>query len=150
LPTMQFDNRVFYHLRNLHLLEKLLIQGVILTIVLVVGQAEFDLQRQAFMSYMPPLGFVFFLTLMYLIQPIIIGVLNIFLVNTLYKTKGWQVGFWLNGVFLLLTFLTINLLLQTSLNLTLNSIAIVDIVALSFPLGCVARFSNGGWKKPIN
>lgn len=80
-----------------------------------------------------------------------IGVLNIIIINTLYKTKGWQVGFWLNGIFLLLAFSTINLLLQTTLRLPfLPYTALIDILVLSFPFGCVARFSNGGWKKPID
>ena len=101
-------------------------------------------------SYMPPIGFSLLMVITYLVQPILIGVLNIFIINTLYKTKGWQVGFWLNGIFLLLTFSTINLVLQTSLNLSFTYTATIDIVLLAFPLGCIARFSNGGWKKPLN
>ena len=102
------------------------------------------------MSYMPPIGFAFLMFITYLVQPIMIGVLNIFIINTLYKTKGWQVGFWLNGIFLLLTFSTINLVLQTSLSLPFVYTAIIDIVLLALPFGCIARFSNGGWKKPID
>ncbi len=101
------------------------------------------------MSYMPPIGSVILMIITYLIQPIAIGILNIFIINTLYKTKGWQVGFWLNGIFLLLTFSTINLVLQTALNLPFTYVAIIDIVLLALPFGCIARFSNGGWKKPI-
>lgn len=86
----------------------------------------------------------------YLVQPLIIGVLNIFIINTLYGTKGWQVGFWLNGIFLLLTFSTVNLVMQTALNLPFTYTAIIDIIVLAFPFGCIARFSNGGWKKPID
>jgi hypothetical protein len=99
---------------------------------------------------MPPLGYVFLLVAMYIVQPIIIGVLNIFFINFLYKTKGWQVGFWLNGIFLILIFSTINMILQTVLNLPFNYVALIDVIALSFPFGCIARFSNGGWKKPID
>jgi hypothetical protein len=146
---MLTENRVFNHLRNLRLVEKLLIQGVVLAIVLIVIQMSLENARQSFMSYMPPIGFVFLMFTTYLIQPIIIGVLNIFVINTLYKTKGWQVGFWLNGIFLLLTFSTVNLVLQTALSLPFTFTAIIDIVLLSFPFGCIARFSNGGWKKPI-
>ena len=102
------------------------------------------------MSYMPPMGFALLMFTTYLVQPIMIGILNIFIINTLYKTKGWQVGFWLNGIFLLLTFSTINLVLQTALNLQFAYAAIIDIVLLAFPFGCIARFSNGGWKKPID
>lgn len=99
---------------------------------------------------MPPIGFALFIFTTYLVQPILLGVLNIFIINTLFKTKGWQVGFWLNGIFLLLVFSTVNLVLQTALNLSFTYTAIVDVVVLSIPFGCIARFSNGGWKKPID
>ena len=150
LLKMLTENRVFNHLRNLRLIEKLLIQGLILAIILVVIQMQLDGARQSFMAYMPPIGFALLIFTTYFVQPILLGVLNIFIINTLYKTKGWQVGFWLNGIFLVLAFSTINLVLQTALNLSFTSVAIVDVVLLAFPFGCLARFSNGGWKKPIN
>ena len=134
----------------MRLVEKLLIQGLILAIVLLVAQSQIDGARQSFMSYMPPIGFALLIFTTYMVQPLLVGVLNIALINTLYGTKGWQVGFWLNGIFLLLAFTTINLVLQTSLNLSFTSTAIIDVVLLSLPFGCIARFSNGGWKKPIN
>ena len=146
---MLSENKVFNHLRNLGLIEKLLIQGLILAVVLVVVQVQLDGARQSFMSYMPPIGFALLIFVTYLVQPILIGVLNIFLINTFYRTKGWQVGFWLNGIFLLLVFTTVNIMLQAMLNLSFAYIAVIDIVLLMFPLGCIARFSNGGWKKPI-
>jgi len=83
------ENRVFDHLRNLSLVEKLLIQGLILTVVLIVVQAQLDNARQSFMSYMPPIGFALLIFTTYLVQPILLGVLNIFIINTLFKTKGW-------------------------------------------------------------
>ena len=147
---MLTENRVSNHLRNLHLVEKLLIQGLILAVVLIVVQTQLDNARQSFMSYISPLGFALLVFTTYLVQPILLGVLNIFIINTLFKTKGWQVGFWLNGIFLLVTFSTVNLVLQTALNLSFTYTAIIDVVALSIPFGCIARFSNGGWKKPID
>jgi hypothetical protein len=144
------ENRVFNHLRNLRLVEKLLIQGLILAVVLIVVQAQLDNARQSFMSYMPPIGFALLIFATYLVQPILLGVLNIFIINTLFKTKGWQVGFWLNGIFLLLTFSTVNLVLQTALNLSFTYTAIIDVVVFAIPFGCIARFSNGGWEKPID
>jgi hypothetical protein len=147
---MLTENRVINHLRHLRLVEKLFIQGLILTVLLVVVQYELDLNRLSLTAYMPPIGFAFFIVLMYLVQPILLGVLNIFLINVLYKTRGWQVGFWLNGVFLLLTFSTVNLVLQLTLNLPFTAIAAIDLVLLTLPFGCIARFSNGGWKKPID
>jgi hypothetical protein len=148
---MLTDNKIFKHFRNLHLVEKLLIQGVLVIILLIVIQLSLESARDGFMSYMPPLGFFFLMTITYVIQPLIVGVLNILIINVLYKTRGWQVGFWLNGIFLLLAFSTINLVLQTNLSLPFAPyVALIDILVLSFPFGCLARFSNGGWKKPIN
>jgi len=144
------DNKIINHLRNLGLVEKLFIQGVILSVILVVFKAWFDGTEQFFMSYMPPLGFAFLMAITYFAQPILIGVINIALISLLHKTKGWQVGFWLNGVFLLLAFSTLNLILQTTFDLQfLPVIAIIDLL-LALPFGCIARFSNGGWKKPID
>src|SRR5450759_1579205 len=125
---MLTEIRVFNHLRNLRLIEKLLIQGLILTVVLIVVQVQLDNIRQSFMSYMLPIWFALLNFTTYLVQPILLGVLNIFIINTLFKTKGWQVGFWLNGIFLLLTFSTINLVLQTALSLPFAYAAIIDIV----------------------
>lgn len=144
------ENRIFNHLRNLRLIEKILIQGLILAIVLLFVQMQLDGAEQSFMDYMPPIGFALLMFTTYFVQPILLGVLNIFLINILYGTKGWQVGFWLNGVFLLITFSTINLILQTTLNLSFVYVAIIDVALLAFPFGCLARFSNGGWKKPVD
>ena len=130
--------------------EKLLIQGLILAIALSVVQMYLDGARNAYMVYMPPLGFALLVFVTYIVQPIMIGILNIFIINTLFKTKGWQVGSWLNGIFLLLAFSSINLVLQTQFNLPFTSTALIDIIVLALPFGCIARFSNGGWKKPID
>jgi hypothetical protein len=109
-----------------------------------------DAARNTYMVYMPPLGFALLVFVTYIVQPIMIGILNIFIINTLFKTKGWQVEFWLNGIFLLLAFSSINLVLQTQFNLSFTSTALIDIIVLALPFGCIARFSNGGWKKPID
>jgi hypothetical protein len=77
----------------MRLIEKLSIHGVILAIILIMFKAWFDSAEQSFMSYMPPLGFAFLMAITYFAQPIVIGVLNIALINALHKTKGWQVGF---------------------------------------------------------
>lgn len=133
----------------MRLIEKLFIQGVVLAIILIIFKAWFDNAEQSFLSYMPPLGVAFLIAITYFVQPILIGAANIALINSLHKTKGWQVGFWLNGVFLLLAFSTLNFLLQTTFSLQfLPVIAIIDLL-LALPFGCIARFSNGGWKKPI-
>ncbi len=138
------------HFRNLRLAEKLFLQGLVTVIILIVIQAWLDSTQQSFMSYMPPLGFAFLLAITYFAQPLILGVVNIALINSLHKTRGWQVGFWLNGLFLLLAFSTLNLVLRVTFNLPfLPTIAVIDLL-LCFPFGCLARFSNGGWTKPID
>ena len=143
-------NKLCNRLQSLRLIEKLLLQGLALAIILIAIQLALEGARDSFMTYMPPLGFFFLMFTTYLIQPIIVGVLNIFIINVLFGTKGWQVGFWLNGIFLLLAFSTINVVLQTALGLSFTFVAVIDVVVLAFPFGCIARFSNGGWKKPIN
>ncbi len=148
---MLSNNRIFTHFRNLHIVEKLFIQGLIISIILIFIQISLNNAQSSFMSYMPPLGFIFLIAITYGIQPLIIGPINIIIINTLYKTKGWQVGFWLNGIFLLLTFTTVNLVLKTVWQLQFwPYIALIDIFLLAFPFGCIARFSNGGWNKPID
>jgi hypothetical protein len=144
------DNKVFNHFRNMRLTEKLLIQGFIIVVILVVFQAWLNSVQVGFMTYMPPLGFAFFLAVTYFAQPLVLGSVNIAVINSLHKTRGWQVNFWLNGILLLLAFTTLNLVLQDTFNLPfLPSIAIIDLL-LSLPFGCLARFSNGGWNKPID
>lgn len=145
----KFHN-IFSGLQSLHLIWKLLIQGLTLSIILTVIQLSFENSRDSFISYMPPLGFFFLMFTTYLIQPIIIGAINILIINLLYGTRGWQVGFWLNGFFLVLLFSTINVVLQTTLGLPFVYATAINIVLLAFPFGCIARFSNGGWKKPLN
>lgn len=145
------NNRILSKDKNLLLIEKLFIQGLIITAMLVVIQFSLDNAKSTFMAYMPPLGFVFLEIITYGIQPLIIGVLNIVIIQVMYKLKGWQVGFWLNGIFLLLLFTAVNVVLETVLFLSFSPyVAIIDIALFSFPFGCLARFSNGGWNKPIN
>jgi hypothetical protein len=117
---------------------------------MVALKSWFDGQLNGFMVYMPPIGLVIYGVLMFLVEPIVLGAVNIALINILFGTRGWQVNFWLNGIFLLLVFTTLNVVIQTATNLSFTYLAVIDIFALSFPFGCLARFSNGGWKKPIN
>jgi hypothetical protein len=130
---------------------RILIHGLLIVIALIAAQLLLNNAREGFMLFLPPLGFAFHMMVSYIIQPLIIGVLNIIIIHQLYKVKGWQVGFWLNGLFLLLAFSTINLILQLVLVLPFSPhIVLIDIFVLSFPFGIVAKFSNGGWKKPIS
>jgi hypothetical protein len=97
--------------------------------------------------YMPPIGFAIFLVTMFAIQPIILGVLNIIVLHRLYNCEGWQIGFWLNGFFLLLFFSTINLLIQTTAGVPFSlGVGIVEVFLLSYPFGYLGKFSNRGCK----
>jgi hypothetical protein len=96
---------------------------------------------------MPPIGFVLFLVTMFAIQPIILGVLNIVVLHRLYNCEGWQIGFWLNGFFLLIVFSTINLLIQTNVGVPFSlGVGIVEVFLLAYPFGYLGKFSNRGCK----
>jgi hypothetical protein len=146
----QTVTKIAQRIQSLPLIVKLLAEGLTLSILMVALKVWFDGQLNGFMVYMPPIGLVIYGVLMFLVQPIALGAVNIALINILFGTRGWQVNFWLNGIFLLLVFTTVNVVMQTAANLSFTYIAVIDVVALSFPFGCLARFSNGGWKKPIN
>src|SRR4030066_1300651 len=126
------------------------IHGLTILISLVIIQLLLDVYQNSLLLYMPPIGFALFLLTSYGIQPKIIGVLNIIVMHRLFDCEGWQIGFWLNGFFLLLVFSTINLLLQTMAGLPFSlGIGIVEIFLLSYPFGYLGKFSNRGCKKAI-
>jgi len=94
---------------------------------------------------MPPIGFALFLFTTYGIQPLILGAINIAVLHRLYNCEGWQIGFWLNGFFLLITFSTINLMIITITGVPFSIIlGIVEIFLLSYPFGYLGKFSNRG------
>jgi hypothetical protein len=122
-----------------------LIHGLVITLALVVIQLLLDGLQNAFLLYMPPIGFALYLLTMFGIQPIILGVLNILVIHRLYSCQGWQIGFWLNGFFLLLFFTTINLLIQTVLGVPFSIVVgVVEVLLLSYPFGYLGKFSNRG------
>ena len=128
--------------------KQIFIHGLTIIIPLVIIQLMLDAYQNSLLLYMPPIGFALFLLISYGIQPIIVGVLNIVVMHRLYDCEGWQIGFWLNGFFLLLFFSTINLLLLTMAGLPFSLvIGIVEILLLSYPFGYLGKFSNRGCKK---
>ena len=129
----------------LKLSKPIFIHGLVITIALVGIQLFLDLCQNVFLLYMPPIGFALFVLAMFCIQPIILGVLNIILIHRLYSCQGWQIGFWLNGFFLLLFFLTINLLIRTVFGLEFSIVlGVVEIFLFSYPFGYLGKFSNRG------
>ena len=139
-------------MNGLHRIRKLsktkFIHGLAITIALVVAQFLLDVFQISLLLFMPPIGFAFFLFISYAIQPIIIGALNIVLLHRFYNFEGWEIGFWLNGLFLTLTFSTITIVIQTITGLPFFAIAIVEILILSYPFGILGKFSNRGQKPP--
>jgi len=122
------------------------IYGLAITIALIVAQLLLDVFQISLLLFMPPIGFAIFLFISYGILPIIIGVLNIVLLNRFYNCDGWEIGFWLNGLFLTLAFSTITILLQTITGLPFFAVAIVEILILPYPFGILGKFSNRGQK----
>jgi hypothetical protein len=146
----QTVTKTVQRIQDLPLVAKLLLEGLVLSIIMVGLQLWFEGQLEGFMLYMPPIGLVIFGVLMFVVEPIALGAVNIVLINLMFGTRGWQVTFWLNGIFLLLVFTTVNVMLRTAFGWPSTIIMVFDVVLLSLPMGCLARFSNGGWKKPIN
>jgi ABC-type phosphate/phosphonate transport system permease subunit len=122
------------------------IHGLAITIALVVAQLLLDALQNSFLLFMPPLGFAFFLFATYGILPIIMGVVNIIMLHRMYCCEGWQIGFWLNGLFLTLAFSTITILLQAITGLPFFAIAAVEILILPYPFGILGKFSNRAQK----
>jgi hypothetical protein len=128
--------------------KQILIHGLAVVVPLVIIQLLLDAFQNSFLLYMPPIGFALFLLVMFGIQPIILGVLNIIVLHRLYDCEGWQIGFWLNGFFLLLIFSTINLLIQVMAGAAFSvGIGALEILLLSYPFGYLGKFSNRGCKK---
>jgi hypothetical protein len=114
---------------------------------LVAIQLLLDALEHSFLLYKPPIGFALFLLIRYGIQPIILGVINIMVIHRFYKSEGWQIGFWLNGFFLLLIFSSFNLMIQTITGVPFFLlIGILEIVLLAYPFGYLGKFSNRGNK----
>ena len=121
------------------------IHGVIILASLTVAQFLLYNFLNPFLLYLPPIGFAFFLLTSFVILPIIIGALNIVVLHRLYKFKGWQIGFWENGLFLFLVFSAINLIFQTTTGISDLSyiFAITETIIFAYPFGMIAKLSNG-------
>src|SRR3990172_8270992 len=131
----------------LKLSKPLFIHGLAIMISLVTIQLLLDAFQNGFLLFMPPIGFALFLVTMFAIQPLILGVLNIIVLHRLYDCEGWQIGFWLNGFFLLIVFSTINLMIQTMTGIAFSvGVGVVEVFLLSYPFGYLAKFSNRGCK----
>jgi len=133
--------------RTLKLSKQVFIHGLVIIIALVTIQLLLDVFQNVFLLYMPPIGFALYIITMFAVQPIILGVLNIIVLHRFYNCEGWQIGFWLNGFFLLIFFSTINLLIQTIAGVPFSlGVGIVEVFLLSYPFGYLGKFSNRGCK----
>jgi hypothetical protein len=129
-------------------IKQIFLHGLIIIIPLAIIQMLLDNYQNNFMVFLPPIGFGFFLVISYIIQPIIVGALNVIILSRLYNTEGFQTSFWLNGLFLLLTFSTINLLIQ-QYGACLSPFHSPSSKPSYYqsPFGYLGKFSNLGWKK---
>jgi hypothetical protein len=130
--------------KTLKLSKRTFIHGLTIVIPLVVIQLLLDVFQNSFLLFIPPIGFALFLFTTYGIQPLIMCALNISVLHRLYNCEGWQIGFWLNGFFLLLTFSTLNLIIQTITGVSFYILAVPEIFLLSYPFGYLGKFSNRG------
>lgn len=146
LKTQNPIENVFKRAGSVLIQSKLIfIHGIIILASLTVAEFALYNSLNSFLTYMPPIGYVFFLLASYIVQPIMIGALNITVLHRLYKFKGWQIGFWENGLFLLLAFASINLVFQTVTRISYLSIvfAVTETILLAYPFGIIAKLSNG-------
>ena len=135
--------------KTIKLSKHIFIHGLTIVIPLVIIQMLLEIFRNSFLLFMPPIGFTLFLFTTYGIQPLIIGALNITVLHRFYNYEGWQIGFWTNGFFLMLTFSTINLLIHTISGVPFSIfIGIPEIFLLSYPFGYLGKFSNRGCTTP--
>lgn len=135
----------------LKLSKQVFVHGIILMVTLVLIQLLLDAYRHTFLLYMPPIGFALFLVTLFFIQPTILGVINIIVIHRLYDCEGWQIGFWLNGFFLLIIFSTLNLILETTVGLTFSlAVGVIEVLLLSYPFGYLGKFSNRGARNAIS
>ncbi len=126
-------------------LELVFLHGLALSIALAVTWLVINLNVGSFLVFNPPLGFALLLFVVFIVVPIIVGALNVALIRKFYIAEGWQIGFWLNGFFLLLIFLAANVVLQTVWHLQYTSlVAIAEIFLLALPFGWLGRLSNWG------
>ena len=138
-------------LKTLKTPKTVIIHGLILVATLIIIQLLLDVFQNSFLLYIPPIGFALFLFTQYGTQAIAIGTLNVIILQRLYKCEDWQTGFWLNGLFLLLIFSTITLILQTITGLPFAPyIALIDILILPYPFGYIGKFSNRGRNANLN
>lgn len=127
---------------------KIFIHGFIIVVTLAISQVLLDIFQISFYIYSPPIGFAFFLMISYVIQPMLVGALNVALLQKLYKLEGWITEFWINGILLMLTFSTINMVLQTITNSPFSpTVVVAEVILLAYPFGHLGRLSNRGFTK---
>jgi len=122
---------------------KLFTNGIIILSFLAITQMVLDYYINPFLLFQPPLGYAFYLALLYFLRPLIVGALNVVLVQQLYHLKGWTISLWLNGLFIMLIFSGINLVLiaLAGVNLSLFE-TVIEVFVLSIPFGKIAKYSN--------
>jgi hypothetical protein len=119
------------------------IHGTIILLTLGAATSILMYYLFAFLLFAPPIGIGLLLTVGLIVVPLLVGALNVFLLNRFYDVEGWVVGFWLNGLLLFLAFLTINVVLVTVWQVQFSAVLFVaEVFLLGLPFGYLARLSN--------
>ena len=125
------------------------VHGLAIMVVLAVWQLLLLFWEKGFFLYNPPIGFALFVVVSYVIQPLIVGGLDVFVLTWLFRLEGCQTGAWLNGLFLLLAFTSINVVLQTVWGIGFSvQVAVVEVVLLAFPFGLLGKITRIGFREP--
>lgn len=112
-------------------------------------QSLVDFFLTSILLYLPPIGFALLILIFFIIQPIVAGAVNVALLQRFYGFEGWQIDLWLNGLFLLLVLMSVNLLLRLTLSIYFSLyLGIAEMFLLAYPFGYLGKFSNTGYSKP--
>jgi hypothetical protein len=122
------------------------LHGFALVAALAVGQLLLVSWQVGFLLYNPPIGFAFFVVAWYVVQPLLVGALDVIVLSRLFELEGCQTGSWLTGIFLLLAFGAVNIAVKTVWGLPFSvELAAAEVVLLAFPFGLLGKLTRTGF-----
>jgi hypothetical protein len=114
---------------------------------LAVGQLLLVSWQTGFLLYNPPIGFALFVAAWYVVQPLLVGALDVIVLSRLFELEGCQTGSWLTGIFLLLAF-AVNVAVKTVWGLPFSiELAAAEVVLLAFPFGLLGKLTRTGFRR---
>jgi hypothetical protein len=122
--------------------------GLILVAALVTGQFLLNFYQEGFLLYNPPIGVALFLLVWLVVFPLLLGALDVVFLARFFSLSGCQTGSWIVGLFLLLCFGSVNVVLETVWGITFSaSVGVVEVVLLALPFGLLGRVTRAGFGK---